>query len=85
MKKRYTNPTFKEYHPDQMLLFSPNLNDLIPQNHVVRVVRQVIDQINIESIIKKYKGGGSSSYQNPTDTLTLPHHLKQYTNLYRVC
>lgn len=62
MKKRYRKPTFKEYHPDQMLLFPPNLNDLIPQNHVVRVVRQVIDQINIDSIINKYKGGGASSY-----------------------
>ena len=62
MKKRYRKPTFKEYHPDQMMLFPPNLNDLIPKNHVVRVVRKVIDQIKIDSLVKKYKGGGTSSY-----------------------
>ena len=62
MKRRSSKPVFKAYNPDQMSLLPPSLEELIPPNHVVRVVRQVIDQLNIDSIIKKYKGGGTSSF-----------------------
>jgi len=62
MRKRSSKPVFKAYNPDQMSLLPPSLEELIPPNHVVRVVRQVIDQLNIDSIIKKYKGGGTSSF-----------------------
>lgn len=57
-----TKPVFKPYNPDQLSLLPPSLEELIPENHVVRVVRQVVDQINIDSLIAKYEGGGSSSY-----------------------
>jgi len=43
-------------------LLPPSLDELIPSNHVVRVVSDVIDQLDIDEIIKKYKGGGTSSY-----------------------
>lgn len=62
MRKRRNQPVFKAYNPDQMSLLPPSLDELIPSHHIVRVVRQVIDQLNIDSIIKKYKGGGTSSY-----------------------
>lgn len=62
MRKRSSKPVFKAYNPDQLNLLPPSLEELIPPNHVVRVVRRVIDQINIDSIIKKYKGGGASSF-----------------------
>lgn len=35
---------------------------MIEPNHPVRVVNQVIDSLDIESLINKYKGGGCSSY-----------------------
>ena len=35
---------------------------MIDPNHPVRVVNQVIDSLDIDTLIKKYKGGGSSSY-----------------------
>lgn len=35
---------------------------MIDPNHPVRVVNQVIDSLDIESLIAKYKGGGCSSY-----------------------
>ena len=35
---------------------------MIAANHPVRVVNDVIDQIDIDIIINKYKGGGTSSY-----------------------
>jgi transposase len=45
-----------------MSLLPQSLEELIPKNHVVRVVRDVIDRINIDSIVKKYKGGGAGSF-----------------------
>jgi len=62
MRKRVIKPVFKENNPDQLSLLPPSLEELIPANHVVRVVREVIDQINLDKILAKYKGGGSSSY-----------------------
>jgi transposase len=53
---------FKTYTPNQTLLFPSNLEELIDQNHPVRTVDQVIDQINIDPLIARFKGGGSSSY-----------------------
>lgn len=55
-------PIFKTYQQNQVYLFPPNLEDLIAANHPVRVVSEVIDRIDIDIIIKKYKGGGTSSY-----------------------
>jgi len=62
MSKRRRNVVFKTYNPDQLSLLPPSLEELIPGNHVVRLVRSVIDQLNIDDILKKYKGGGASSY-----------------------
>lgn len=53
---------FKDYSPKQNLLFPPNLEELISENHPVRVVDRIIDGVNIDSLIGSYKGGGSSSY-----------------------
>jgi transposase len=55
-------PLFKSYQQNQSFLFPPNLEDLIETNHPVRVVSEVIDRIDIDVIIKKYKGGGTTSY-----------------------
>jgi len=38
------------------------LEELIQDNHVVRVLTSVIDQLNMDDILKKYKGDGASSY-----------------------
>ena len=62
MSKRNRKPTFKPYNPDQLSLLPPSLDEMIPSNHVVRLVRDVIDQLNIDFILKKYKGGGASSF-----------------------
>lgn len=53
---------FKEYSPGQTMLLPPSLDEMIDQNHPVRVVNQIIDQIDISVLEKKYKGGGTSSY-----------------------
>jgi transposase len=53
---------FKPYHQNQLMVFPPTFDELISQDHVVRVVSQIIDQIDLDPILRKYKGGGSSSY-----------------------
>ena len=62
MSKRQRKATFRSYNPDQLSLLPPSLDELIEDNHVVRVVRRVIDDLNIDVIVKKYKGGGASSF-----------------------
>jgi transposase len=45
-----------------MMLLPPSLEEMIPENHPVRVVNQVIDTIDIDPLLAKYQGGGCSSY-----------------------
>lgn len=61
MKKR-TKAKFKDYAPHQAYLFPHSVEDFIPDNHPVRVVNQVIEQIDIDPLVESYKGGGTSSY-----------------------
>jgi len=44
------------------MMLPPSLEELIEQNHPVRIVNQVIDSIDIDPLLKKFKGGGTSSY-----------------------
>lgn len=55
-------PVFKPYDSDQMQLLPPSLEELITENHPARIVKKIIDQIDIRPINRKYKGGGASSY-----------------------
>src|SRR5215204_4772952 len=57
-----SQPVFKAYLQNQSFLFPPSVDDMIDANHPVRVVSEVIDRIDIDVLIKKYKGGGTSSY-----------------------
>lgn len=53
---------FKEITSQQSVLFPGNISDKIAANHPVRVVNQIVDQLNIEDILSTYKGGGTSCY-----------------------
>ena len=55
-------PVFKRYVQNQPLLIPPSYEDLVPQNHPVRVVNEVIERIDIGALEASYKGGGTSSY-----------------------
>ena len=48
----------------QNLLLPPSLDELVPENHMVRVVDAVIDRIDISDILSTYRGGGNSAF-NP--------------------
>lgn len=39
-----------------------SLEELIPEDHLVRVVNRVIDGLSLDGLLKRYKGGGTSSY-----------------------
>lgn len=53
---------FKLYQQNQLMAFPPTFDELISKDHPVRVVSQIIDQIDLDPILRKYKGGGCSSY-----------------------
>jgi len=55
-------PVFKTYHQRQGMLLPPSLDELIPTNHPVRIVDEVLSKIDIQPLIRQYKTGGSSSY-----------------------
>lgn len=48
----------------QDLLLPPSLDELVPENHMVRVVDAVIDRLDISDILSTYRGGGNSAF-NP--------------------
>jgi transposase len=53
---------FKVFDQNQPMLLPPSLDDLVPENHPVRVVNEVIERIDTSAIERNYKGGGTSSY-----------------------
>lgn len=48
----------------QNLLLPPSLDELVPENHMVRVVDAVVDRLDISDILSTYRGGGNSAF-NP--------------------
>ena len=56
-------PVFKEYNQSQIELLPKTADELIPQDHLVRVVDDTIDKMDLEPLLKQYKyGGGASRY-----------------------
>jgi len=53
---------FKEYSQGQGCLFPLRLEDKIPADAPVRLVNQIVDQLDISGVINTYKGGGTSAY-----------------------
>ena len=62
MGKITSKAPFKEYNQQQIQLLPPSLEDLIPENHLVRVVNQVVERLDLSSIVNQYEGGGASAY-----------------------
>ena len=44
------------------MLLPPTFDELIKDNHPVRVVNKVLESLDTGPLLKKYKGGGTSSY-----------------------
>ena len=55
--------TYKPYSQSEQWLLPPSLNELVPENHFVRIVSKTVDELKIEKVFAKYtKGGGASRY-----------------------
>jgi transposase len=76
MKRRKSRPVYKEYTMGQMVLMPTNLDELIPENHLVRVIHQFVERIDLGLLEQKYKGGGTSSYH---PKMMLKVYLYAYT------
>jgi transposase len=55
----HPNLVFKDYNQNQFVFLPPSLEELIEDNHPVRLVNNVI---NVEPLLRKYKAGGTSVY-----------------------
>ena len=53
---------FKRYVQNQPMLLPPSYEEMVPLNHPVRVVNEVVERIDISGLERSYKGGGTSSY-----------------------
>lgn len=61
-RKLHNAVTFKPYQQHQIWLLPPSLGDLIPSGHIVRIVNDIIDGMDLAPILSTYEGGGTSSY-----------------------
>jgi len=62
MAKIKSSVIFKQYHQQQSLLLPPSLCELIGEKHLVRVVNEVVEAMDISDLINLYEGGGTSAY-----------------------
>ena len=44
------------------MLLPPSLEELIPEGHLVRVVNEMVEALDLEPLNRQYKGGGTSAY-----------------------
>jgi transposase len=61
---------FKHYGQGQVCMFPGSLDEKIPENSPVRLLNQIVANLDISEIVSGYKGGGCSSY-NPRMLLKL--------------
>lgn len=62
MKKITTKAVFKPYDQQQAMLLPPSLDELIAAGHLVRVVNECIEQMDLSEVLNTYPGGGASAY-----------------------
>jgi len=53
---------FKKDKQNQLMLLPPDIGSFIPDNHIVRTVDKIINDLKLSSLFDTYKGGGTSSY-----------------------
>lgn len=53
---------FKDYNQGLLNLFPSRLDENIPENSPVRMINQIVDELDISPLLGTYSGGGTSSY-----------------------
>lgn len=81
MAKILTSAKFKTYNQQQSLLLPHNLEDMVGQTHLVRVVNRVVDSMDLSSLFNQYKGGGTTAYSPKMllKVLLYAYSIKIYT------
>jgi len=54
--------SFKEYNQDQLFLFPPSLHEFLPEDHLARVVNEVVHELDLRGLYGRYSDLGSSAY-----------------------
>ena len=47
---------------DQMMLLPPCIQDWLPEDHLARFVAEVVDQLDLSSLVQQYRGTGKRAY-----------------------
>ena len=53
--------SFRAYDQSQTELIPPSADEVIPQDHLVRVVNGLLDSVSIEPLLRRYERGGGAS------------------------
>ena len=61
-RRKPAAPVFKPYPFGQMTLLPRQYDEFIPAEHLVRVISDVIEKLDLRALEAQYKGGGTSSY-----------------------
>jgi len=54
--------SFKAYNQHQISLLPINLEELIPSSHMVRVIDDAIEKMDMTPLMSRYEGGGAPAY-----------------------
>ena len=57
--------TYTPYTQGGQWLLPPRRDDLVPQNHFVRLVSKSVDELEIEAVFARNTKGGGASRSNP--------------------
>ena len=60
--RKTSKPVFKRYNQGEIILFPQDLREYIPENHIVYLIDEILEGLNIQPLIETYKGNGTSSY-----------------------
>ena len=55
-------PKFKPYRKSQFMLFPNSIDDYVPQNHLSRMISNIVEQLDTRSIEDKYSQLGQNTY-----------------------
>ena len=53
---------FRSYEQHQMMLLPESIEDLIPENHLVRAIDIVVEQLNLNQLYNSYGEEGQPAY-----------------------
>lgn len=48
--------TFRPYHPEQVYLLPPSLDEWLPEGHLARFIAETVDHLDLSPFLEKYRG-----------------------------